>query len=67
MPKSCRNHFMARSPYPAPVVIQLASQKQALHGEISEPERIRHPVRHKFHQLCLRRKRPNPMLGLGCA
>ena len=26
-------------------------QKQALHGEISEPERIRHPVRHKVQQL----------------
>ena len=26
-------------------------QKQALHGEISEPERISHPVRHKVQQL----------------
>jgi hypothetical protein len=26
-------------------------QKQALHGEISEPERISHPVHHKVQQL----------------
>ena len=46
---------MARSPYPAPVVIQMrvsmAWQKQALHREISEPKRIRHPVRHTLHKL----------------
>ena len=26
-------------------------QKQALHGEISKPERISHPVDHKVQQL----------------
>ena len=29
----------------------MAWQKQALHGEISKPERISHPVRHKLQQL----------------
>ena len=29
----------------------MAWQKQALHGEISEPERISHPDRHKVQQL----------------
>ena len=29
----------------------MAWQKQAVHGEISKPERISHPVRHKVQQL----------------
>jgi hypothetical protein len=31
--------------------VSMTWQKQALHGEISEPERISHPVRHKVQQL----------------
>ena len=31
--------------------LSMATDKQALHNAISEPERISHPVRHKVQQL----------------